>query len=133
MVLRKSTTHLRHLICFPLFVFGLLLMASSAQSDVVDFQRVALQDGIAHYTFDVDLGPDEFDTVRLHRIVKEKHEGKPVATIDGIFMLPGAPNFFEMIFLPSVVSAPKSGALLPMRSAIPDPPCFFPVPRKLQG
>jgi hypothetical protein len=104
MVLRKSKTHLRQVIYFPLLVLGLLLSAGPAKSEIVDFQRVALQDGIAHYTFDVDLGPNEFDTVRLHRIVREKREGKPVATIDGIFMLPGAPNFFEMIFLPSVVS-----------------------------
>ena len=104
MVLISSKTHFSRVICYPLFVLGLLLSTGPAQSDIVDFQRVALQDGIAHYTFDVDLGPNEFDTVRLHRIVREKHEGKPVATIDGIFMLPGAPNFFEMIFLPSVVS-----------------------------
>ena len=104
MVLRESKIHLHPEFFFPLFVLGLLLTAGPAQSDIVDFQRVELQDGIAHYTFDVDLGPNEFDTIRLHRIVKEKREGKPIATINGIFMLPGAPNFFEMIFLPSVVS-----------------------------
>jgi hypothetical protein len=104
MVLRKSKTHFCQVICYPLFVLGLLLSSGPAQSDIVDVQRSALEDGIVHYTFDVDLGPNQFDTVRLHRIVREKREGKPVATIDGIFMLPGAPNFFEMIFLPSVVS-----------------------------
>jgi len=83
---------------------GLLSLPGPARSEIVDVQRLELQDGIAHYVFDVDLGPEEFDAIRLHRIVREKHEGKPVATVDGLFMLPGAPNFFEMIFLPSTVS-----------------------------
>ena len=98
MIFRKSKTRLIRSIYIRLLVFGLLLGVSAAQADILDYQRVELQDGIVHYTFDVDLGPDEFDTVRLHRIVREKREGKPVATIDGVFMLPGAPNFFEMIF-----------------------------------
>jgi hypothetical protein len=89
---------------YPALVLGLLLIIGPAQSDIIDTQRIEMHDGIVHYTFDVDLGPSEFDTVRLHRIVREKREGKPVATVNGIFMLPGSPNFFEMIFLPSTVS-----------------------------
>ena len=46
---------------------GLCLLASAASSEIVDSQRNELAEGIAHYTFDLDLGPGEYDMVRLHR------------------------------------------------------------------
>jgi len=84
---------------------GLCLVAGVASPEIVASERTVLGDGIAHYTFDVDLGPDQFDTIRLHRVVREKRPNKPVATVDGVFLLPGSPNSFEMIFLEPAISA----------------------------
>jgi hypothetical protein len=92
------------LICYPIMILGLCLITDSARSEIIDSSRTVLHDDIVHYTFDVDLGPEEFDTIRLHRIVREKFPGKPVATVDGIFMLPGSPNYFEAIFVPPLIS-----------------------------
>lgn len=101
---RGSGFRFSQLLCHSALLLGLLMVAVPVQSEAVDIQRNELQNGIVHYTFDIDLGPDEFDTIRLHRVVKEKREGKPVPAFDAVFMLPGAPNFFDMIFLPSTVS-----------------------------
>jgi hypothetical protein len=80
------------------------LAASANGAEIINSQRTALQDGIAHYTFDLDLGPDEFDVIRLHRVVRERRPFKPSATVTGLFLLPGAPNSFEMIFMAPAVS-----------------------------
>lgn len=97
-------SHIYKLICYPLMVFSICLIADTARSEIIDSQRTVLHEDIVHYTFDVDLGPEEFDTIRLHRVVRERRPGKPVATTDGIFMLPGSPNYFEAIFLPPSIS-----------------------------
>jgi hypothetical protein len=67
-------------------------------------QRTALQDGIAHYTFDLPLGAGPFDVVRLHRVVKEQRPNDPARTADAVFLLPGAPNSWPVIFMEPVVS-----------------------------
>lgn len=91
-------------ICYPLMIFGLCLIANTASSEIIGSQRAVLHDDIVHYTFDVDLGPGEFDTIRIHRVVREKRSGQPVATKDAIFMLPGSPNYFEAVFVPPLIS-----------------------------
>ena len=75
----------RNRILTTLLVSGLCLAASAASAnglpadaEIIGTTRTFLQDGIVHYTFDVDLGPDDFDTVRLHRIVKERRPHRPV-------------------------------------------------------
>jgi len=99
-------SRLHKLICFPLMIFGLCLIADAARSEIVGVQRTVLDEDVVHYTFDVDLGPDEFDMIRLHRVVRERRPGQPVATTDAVFMLPGAPNYFEAIFMaPSISDA----------------------------
>jgi len=97
-------SRIHRFICYPLMVFGLCLIAADARSEIIDSQRTVLHDDIVHYTFDVDLGPGDFDTIRLHRVVKERRPGHPVATRDGIFMLPGSPNYFEAIFMAPAIS-----------------------------
>ncbi|NIM50660.1 MAG: hypothetical protein GTN78_03655 [Gemmatimonadales bacterium] len=78
-----------------------------ARPDIANSQRTPLQDGIAHYTFDLTVGPNQFDVVRLHRVVKERGPGQPSRTVDPVVLFPGAVNSFEMIFLePSVSSVP---------------------------
>lgn len=101
------------LIFYPLMAFGLCLIANTARPEIIDSQRTVLHDDIVHYTFDVDLGPEEFDTIRLHRVVRERRPGKPIATLDGIFMLPGSPNYFEAVFVPPSMtdSVPQDHAI----------------------
>jgi hypothetical protein len=104
--MKQSLVHSRtfKVVCYPVLTLGLCLMAGVARSDIVDSQRTVLHNDIVHYTFDVDLGPDEFDTIRLHRVVREQHPGQPIAALDAIFLLPGAPNYFEQIFIEPIVS-----------------------------
>jgi len=66
--------------------------------------RAALQDNIAHYTWDLRVGPGQFDAIRLHRVVKESSPGQPARTVDGVLLLPGGPNYFEAVFMTPLVS-----------------------------
>jgi len=54
---------------------------------------------IAHYTFDIPLGEGEFDVIRIHRVVREDHPYHPVHTLGDIFMVHGAIQDFDDIFL----------------------------------
>lgn len=66
--------------------------------------RTTLGDGIVHYTYDLTLGPGPFDMVRLHRIVEERRPNDPIRTVDGVFLLPGAPNGWGQIFVEPLIS-----------------------------
>jgi hypothetical protein len=66
--------------------------------------REMLPGNISHYTFDVRVGPDQFDVIRLHRVVKELTPGQPVRTVNGVLLLPGQPNYFEAIFMAPLIS-----------------------------
>lgn len=95
----------RKLICCPVLLLGLFLAASAASPEIIGSQRTALKNGIAHYTFDLAVGPSEFDVIRLHRVVKERRQYRPARTKTGVFLLPGAPNSFEMIFMEPLISS----------------------------
>jgi hypothetical protein len=58
-----------------------------------------LHGDIVHYLFDVKVGPGQFDVIRLHRVVRERHPYEPIRTLDGVLLLPGSPNYFEAIFM----------------------------------
>lgn len=66
--------------------------------------RAPLQEGIVHYTYDLELGPGPYDVVELHRIVRERRPNRPARTVDGVFLLPGAPNSWTQIFVEPLVS-----------------------------
>ncbi len=66
--------------------------------------RTVLHGTIAHYTFDVSVGPGQFDQIRLHRIVREQQPWQPVRNAAGVVLFPGGPNSFEMIFLEPQIS-----------------------------
>lgn len=61
--------------------------------------RTEIGAGLAHYQFDVPLGPGEFDVVRLHRVVREHRPGHPVRTDGAVFMTHGASLTFQAIYL----------------------------------
>jgi hypothetical protein len=71
---------------------------------VVAAHRTPLRGGIVHYTFDVALGPGQFDVIRLHRVVREHRPHEPIGTEDAIFLLPGNPNHFENIFMEPLIT-----------------------------
>ena len=75
-----------------------------AQFKVMHSDRTQLDDDIAHYRYDVAMGPGKYDVVRIHRIVREKRPNKPVSTRDAVMLLPGSPNSFEGIFMAPMVT-----------------------------
>lgn len=79
--------------------------ATSARRRLVENAvRTTIAPHIGYYTFDVRVGPGDFDVVRVHRVVKERRPHKPVKTKDGVFLVHGASLGFEQIFLPSLSS-----------------------------
>ena len=78
-------------------------------------ERVVLYGDVVHYQFDVVVGPGEYDKIRIHRVVKETEPNRPVPKMEGVFLLPGAPQRFEPIFMqpasPSVPAEEGSIAL----------------------
>ena len=48
---------------------------------------------------EVRLGKNEYDVVRIHRVVREKRPFRPVRTEGAIFMIHGASQDFDDIFL----------------------------------
>ena len=77
---------------------------ASSQFKIMHADRTALGDDIAHYRYDVAMGPGKYDVVRIHRIVREKRPNKPVSTRDAVMLLPGNPNSFEGIFMAPMVT-----------------------------
>jgi pimeloyl-ACP methyl ester carboxylesterase len=65
--------------------------------------RTVLGEDIIHYRFDVAVGRGKFDTIRLHRVVRERAPYQPIRTVDGIMLLPGQPNYFEAIFMSPLI------------------------------
>ena len=68
-------------------------------ADTLNMTREELGNGIAHYTFEVDLGSEEFDKIRIHRVVKERNPYEPVKTRGDVFMVHAAIQDFDDIYL----------------------------------
>jgi len=64
-----------------------------------NWTREDLGGGIAHYEFEVVMGEGEFDMVRIHRVVRENRKYRPVRTKGNVFMVHGAIQDFDDIFL----------------------------------
>lgn len=61
--------------------------------------RESLPDGIVHYTFNLRVGGQKHNVIRLHRVVRELRPGITAATEGAVFMIHGASQDFEDIFL----------------------------------
>ena len=61
--------------------------------------RHKLGNKIAHYQFEVRLGKHPFDVVRIHRVVREYRPFHPIHTNGEVFMVHGASQDFDDIFL----------------------------------
>ena len=66
---------------------------------ILNISREELGDKIAHYTFDMRIGHGEFNMVTIHRVVKEKRTYTPVKTKGDVFMVHGAIQDFDAVFL----------------------------------
>ena len=82
-----------------------LRVADVAGAKIVKSQRTVLRQGIVHYTFDVAVGPGQYDVIRLHRVVKERRPNQPFETESALFLLPGDPNSFVEIFMEPQISS----------------------------
>jgi hypothetical protein len=77
---------------------------TSAPLRIVHSDKTQLVDDIAHYRYDVAMGPGKYDVVRIHRIVREAGPNRIVRTRDAVMLLPGNPNSFEGIFMAPMVT-----------------------------
>ena len=50
------------------------------RSCLLNMNRELIGNGIAHYEFDLRLGPNQFDVVRVHRVVRERRPYHPIRT-----------------------------------------------------
>jgi len=71
---------------------------------IISTDRTVVHEDIAHYRYRVEVGNGPFDSVQIHRVVREAGPWKPKGTVEGAFLLPGLPQFFEGIFMPPNVS-----------------------------
>lgn len=74
---------------------------------ISEWSRVDLDDGVAHYTFKLQVGSGEFDVVRVHRLIRERRPYHPVRTKGAVFMLHGAQQDFDDIFLSAGTAQPN--------------------------
>ena len=67
-------------------------------------QREALGGDVAHYTWDVRLGPGPHDVIRLHRVVREDRPNEPAKLVQAVMFFPGAPTYFNGLYLTPRIS-----------------------------
>ena len=67
-------------------------------------QRNILPANLAHYRYDLQVGPGDHDMIRVHRIVKEQSPGKPGKLADAILFFPGQPTYFESLYIEPLIS-----------------------------
>jgi len=73
--------------------------------EVLSEARDVIHGDVVHYKYQLRMGDGPYDVVQLHRVVREDAKGRARARAGGAFLLPGMPQFFETIFMPSSVSA----------------------------
>ena len=66
--------------------------------------RTAVTADIAHYRFELPVGPGEHDRIRLHRVVRERAPWRPAAAARAAFLVHGDGWGFEPTFLNAVAS-----------------------------
>lgn len=67
-------------------------------------ERTPITADVAHYRFDLPVGPGEHDVVRLHRIVRERAPWLPAPAPRGLFLLHGDGWGFEAVYLSSLAT-----------------------------
>jgi hypothetical protein len=80
------------------------IMQSNPHYDVEFLGREILIGDIAHYKWHVQVGPNPYDVIGLHRVVRESEPNSPIQTLDNICMLHGDLKDFEGCFIPGLLS-----------------------------
>ena len=76
---------------------------------LLNYKRTVLTGDIVHYSFEVQIGANEYDKIGIHRVVKESAAGQPLKTEKAFFYLHGDLKNFAGMMLPSVFS-PSMGS-----------------------
>lgn len=71
---------------------------------LLNWERQPLVDDIVHYSFQVRVGPGEFDVIGLHRVVRERRPSRPIRTGRAIFLQHGCCKDFAGVYLPTLYS-----------------------------
>lgn len=75
---------------------------------ISNFQRETIKGNIAHYSFQVPVGPGQHDIIGIHRVVKETQPFRPVKTDKSIFFQHGDFAAFEAVYLPGTILTTKA-------------------------
>lgn len=104
-------------------IFSARKSYSAAKSDFIsksfyrlfsNAKRKHLTRDIVHYEFEIPLGRGPFDIVRLHRVVREDRPYYPTRTKGDIFMVHGASQDFDDIFLSAGSDRPTKNTSSPI-------------------
>ncbi len=82
-----------------MFKFSAKSKSENNNEKFITMTREEMSDNVAHYKFDVRLGHDKYERVTLHRLVRETIPFRPAQTEGNIFMVHGASQNFEDIYL----------------------------------
>lgn len=71
---------------------------------LLNYKRTVLTGDIVHYSFQVAMGPHQYDKIGVHRVVKEATAGMPLVTNKAIFYQHGDLKDFIGMMIPSAHS-----------------------------
>ncbi len=83
-------------------------LEASATQRSSRFAKERMAGGVVHYGLDIKVGSGDEEIVRLHRVVKEQRNGKTGPTHASVFMIHGAGQNFNDIFLHSDIGYAES-------------------------
>lgn len=86
-------------LALPSLVFAQQSPAVAAAQSYPAHERRALTADVAEYTFDVRVGEGEFDTIAIHRVVRESSPNVPAHTQRAVFLAAGDIWNFRAAFL----------------------------------
>ena len=83
------------------------LQAAAPVGNILTVERQVIVDDIVHYSFQVRVGPGQYDVIGLHRVVEENKPGKPIKAKETVFLQHGdAIGFVKFIFGAAAPSVP---------------------------
>ncbi|HEU4404388.1 MAG TPA: hypothetical protein VFS43_03765 [Polyangiaceae bacterium] len=77
---------------------------------VSKLRRTPLRDDIVEYSFELKVGPGEFDRIGLHRVARETAPYRPAAAATGVFLVHGDVWPFNPMFVGGPPKAPAPRA-----------------------
>lgn len=76
-----------------------LLRNKGLPAALLSFERTEVIDDIVHYEFEIPVGDGPYETIQLHRVVREPRPYRPIRAKENLYCLHGSPGTFEMMFL----------------------------------